>query len=330
MERKKIIFDTDIGSDDAVALTALLLSDRFDVIGITTTHGNQPVCNTTENALRLVSFLNKDIPVYKGCGQPMVRHLFKGRNANTLQETVRKEVDGEVVTIHEAILPLPETARTYEPEHACSFLVNTLRNSKEKIILCAVGPLTNLGVALTMAPEIVERIDTIYIMGGGLFKGNRTPIAEANFYDDPEAAEIVLNCGAHIVLNPLEGCESGAIYDKNEIERIASIDNKVACFLSNEISEFIAREKILFGDWVDSDCMYDYAAIAPLIDESLIIEQHNELAHVDCSGGMADGALICDRRGFDEIASPVDIIYRLDQEKTHQLLLELLKGYAEA
>ena len=68
MEKRKVIFDTDIGSDDAVALTALLLCDRFDVIGITTTHGNQPVCNTTENALRLVSFLNKDIPVYKGCG----------------------------------------------------------------------------------------------------------------------------------------------------------------------------------------------------------------------------------------------------------------------
>lgn len=330
MEKRKVIFDTDIGSDDAVALTALLLCDRFDVIGITTTHGNQPVCNTTENALRLVSFLNKDIPVYKGCGQPMVRHLFKGRKANTIQETVRKEVNGEVITIHEAILPLPETDKTYEKEHACSYLVNTLRNSTEKIILCAVGPLTNLGVALTMAPDITDHIDTIYVMGGGLFKGNRTPIAEANFYDDPEAAEIVLNCGAHVIVNPLEGCESGAIYDQERIAEIAKIDNKVSHFISNEISEFISREKILFGDWVDSDCMYDYAAIAPLIDETLIKEIHNELAHVDCSGGMADGGLICDRRGFEEFHSTVDIIYQLDEQRTHQLLLDLLKSYAEA
>ena len=330
MERKKVIFDTDIGSDDAVALTALLLSDRFEVIGITTTHGNQPVCNTTENALRLLSFLNKDIPVYKGCNQPMVRHLFKGRNANTIQETVRKEVDGEVITIHEPLLPLPETSRTCEKQHACSYLVDTLRDAKEKISICAVGPLTNLGVALTMAPEIAERIDTIYVMGGGLFKGNRTPIAEANFYDDPEAAEIVLNCGAHVVVNPLEGCESCAVYDAKEIEKIAAIDNKVARFLSNEISEFIAREKILFGDWIDSDCMYDYAAVAAMLEESLILEMHNETAHVDCSGGMADGALICDRRGFDEVKSKVDLIYRMDNEKTHQLLLDLIKGYAEA
>ncbi|MBR4462755.1 MAG: nucleoside hydrolase [Erysipelotrichaceae bacterium] len=330
MERKKVIFDTDIGSDDAVALTALLLSDRFEVIGITATHGNQPVCNTTENALRLVSFLNKDIPVYKGCGQPMVRHLFKGRNANTIQETIRKEVDGEVIMIHEPILPLPETTRTFEDMHACSYLVDTLRNAKETINICAVGPLTNLGVALTMAPDIAEHIDTIYIMGGGLFKGNRTPIAEANFYDDPEAAEIVLNCGAHVVLNPLEGCESGAMYDANEIIKIAAIDNKVSHFIRNEISEFIAREKILFGDWVDSDCMYDYAAVAAMLDESMIVEMRNELAHVDCSGGMADGALICDRRGFDEIHSKVDIIYRMDTDRTHQLLLDLLKSYAEA
>ena len=76
--------------------------------------------------------------------------------------------------------------------------------------------------------------------------------------------------------------------------------------------------------------MYDYAAVAAMLDESLITEMHNELAHVDCSGGMADGALICDRRGFDEIHSKVDIIYRMDPDRTHQLLLDLIKSYAEA
>ena len=327
MEKRKVIFDTDIGSDDAVALTALILSEKFDVIGITTTHGNQTVENTTDNALRLTDFLNKDIPVYKGCEKPMVRHLFKGRESNTIQETVKTEIDGKVITIHDEHILIPETNRKAQDKHACSYIVDTLRNTKEKIIICAVGPLTNLGVALTMDKEIAKNIECIYIMGGGLFKGNRTPIAEANFYDDPEAAEIVLNCGAKIILNPLEGCESAAVFTYDDIDILRNIKNKVADFIAEEIDQFIQREKILFGDWIDSDCMYDYAAVAPLIEPSLIKDIRNELVHVDCSGGMADGSLVSDRRGFEEFTSSVDIIYELDKTKTKQLLFDILKNY---
>lgn len=327
MEKRKVIFDTDIGSDDAVALTALILSEKFDIIGITTTHGNQTVENTTDNALRLVDFLGKDIPVYKGCGKPMVRHLFKGREANTIQETVRKEFDGKVITIHNEHLLLPETSRKHEAMHACSYLVDTLRNAKERIIICAVGPLTNLGVALSMDPDIVNNIDSIYIMGGGIYKGNRTPIAEANFYDDPEAAEIVLNCGAKVILSPLEACESGAVYRYEDIDTIDKIGNKAAKFIAQEMYQFIEREKILFGDFIDSDCMYDYGAIVPLLDPGLIKDIRNELVHVDCSGGMADGSLVADRRGFEEIHSAVDVVYQIDEAGTHKLLIDVLSNF---
>ena len=327
MEKRKVIFDTDIGSDDAVALAALILSEKYDIIGITTTHGNLPVENTTRNALRLTDFLNAKIPGYRGCAQPMVRHLLKGRSANTIQETVRKEVNGEVITIHEPLLPLPESDRKPEATHACSYIVDTLRNATEKIILCAIGPLTNLGVALTMAPDIVENIDAIYVMGGGLFKGNRSPIAEANFYDDPEAAEIVLNCGAHVVLNPLEGCESGATYNFADCEEVRKVGNAAAEYIANEIHDYVDRSWILFGEWIESDCVYDYATVAALVDPGLVTDMRKEIVHVDCSGGMADGSLVADRRGTGEVDSKVDVIYAMDSEKTHQLLIDVLKNY---
>ena len=146
-------------------------------------------------------------------------------------------------------------------------------------------------------------------------------------YDDPEAAEIVLNCGAKIILNPLEGCESAAVFTYDDIDILRNIKNKVADFIAEEIDQFIQREKILFGDWIDSDCMYDYAAVAPLIEPSLIKDIRNELVHVDCSGGMADGSLVSDRRGFEEFTSSVDIIYELDKTKTKQLLFDILKNY---
>ena len=322
--KKKVIFDTDIGTDDAVALTTLLLSDKYDVIGITTTHGNQPVNNTTNNALRLVEYLGYDIPVYKGCSKPMVRGLFKGRKFNTIQEPLEKIVDGEKITIHAEHICLPETTRKCEDKHACSFIVDTLRNTNEKITICAIGPLTNIGMAFSMDHSLYEKVDTIYIMGGGIYKGNRTPVAEANFYDDPEAAEIVLNSGCNVVLATLEGCETMRKFDSKTIEDLRKINNKASLFLADEIKDYLRREQILFGDMCTEDTIYDLGAVIPMIDESLVIDSKKEIAHVDCSGGMADGALICDRRGFVESDTKVEVIYEIDKEKSYQTFLDII------
>ena len=322
--KRKVIFDTDIGTDDAVALTTLLLSDKYDVIGITTTHGNQPVDNTTDNALRLVDYFGFDIPVYKGCSKPMVRGLFKGRKNNTIQEPLEKIVDGKKITIHAEHICLPETKRKFEDKHACSYIVDTLRNSNEKINICAVGPLTNIGMAFTMDHSIYKNIDTIYIMGGGIYKGNRTPSAEANFYDDPEAAEIVLNSGCKVVIAPLEGCESMKKFDYNTVKELEEINTKASSFLAEEIKEYLNREQILFGDMCTEDTIYDLGAVIPMLDESLIKDIRKEIAHVDCSGGMADGTLICDRRGFVESDTKIEVIYELDKEKSYKLFLDII------
>lgn len=327
MDKRKVIFDTDIGSDDAFALTSLLLSENIEVIGITTVFGNQPVNYTTDNALRLVEFLNKDIPVYKGCHEPMARNLFKGRNANTIQEPLEKVVDGELIQIHAEHLSLPETTRKQEEKHACSYLVETLRNTKEKLTICAVGPLTNLGISLTMDPSIVNNIDEIYIMGGGIFKGNRTPSAEANFYDDPEAAEKVLNSGAKVILAPLEACESMRKFGYPQVEELKAINNKVSNFLAKELDGYLHREQILFGEMCTDDTLYDLGAAIALIDNSLIKEMKQEICHIDCSGGMADGTIIADRRGMVDSNSKVNIIYELKQNESYDKFMELIKAY---
>ncbi|MBQ6655452.1 MAG: nucleoside hydrolase [Erysipelotrichaceae bacterium] len=325
MEKKKVIFDCDIGCDDAVALAALLMSDNVDVIAVTTVFGNRPVDNTTDNALRLLSFMYRDIPVYRGCNTPMVRTLTRGRDLNTRMERIRMVIDGKEITIHEATLPLPESTRREEDRHACSYLIETLMNSEEKLDVCATGPLTNIAMALRLEPRIAEKIGTLYIMGGGLYIGNRTPVAEANFYDDPEAAEIVLTSGIEIVLAPIEGCHSGATYSQQDIDEIDSVGTPLAHFLAEELRNFIKRCQILFAPDENSCCIYDYAAVIPLIAPDAVRDIRREICRVDFYGGMADGQLVVDRRGFDSDHSSVQIIYELDSEKVHENLLSMLK-----
>ena len=324
MNKKKVIFDCDIGCDDAVALIALLTCDDIEVEAITCVRGNIPVDDVVRNALKVSHLCGKDIPVYKGCSTAMVKGLIKGRESNTLMQTIHVEKDGKEILIHDPDFPLPLPERKVEDKHACSYLIERLKNAQEKIDICAVGPLTNIAMALRLEPEIVNNIGTIYIMGGGLYIGNRTPLAEANFYDDAEAAEIVLNSGANCLVCPIEACEDGATYTQNDIARIGELNNPVARFLEDELHGYIERCDILFGGGLESCCTYDYAAVAPLIDESVIKEKRRDIVHVDISGGMADGQMVIDRRGMFENESKVEVIYRMDAEKIHRILLDQL------
>lgn len=325
MEKRKVIFDCDIGCDDAVALAAVLLADNVDVMAVTTVFGNRPVDNTTDNALRMLSFMGRDIPVYRGCNTPIVRTLTRGRDFNTRMERIRLVVNGEEITIHEATLPLPDSRKKEEKKHACSYLIETLMNSDEKIDVCATGPLTNIAMALRLEPRIAEKIGTLYIMGGGLYIGNRTPVAEANFYDDPEAAEIVLTSGINTVLCPIEGCHSGATYTQMDINEMDEVGTPLAHFLAEEMRNYIKRCQILFAPDEDSCCIYDYAAVIPLIDAEAVTDMRREICRVDFYGGMADGQLVVDRRGFDNDDSSVRIVYEEDSERVHQILIDLLK-----
>ena len=327
MDKRKVIFDCDIGCDDAVALIALLLNDDIDIMAITCVKGNIQVDDVAKNALKVLKLCNKDIPVYKGCNTPIVRDMLKGRDYNTLMQRIRMKIEDEEILIHERSFRLPLPEKKTEEMHAVSYLVDTLRHAKEKIDICAVGPLTNLGMAIRLDPDIIDNIGTIYIMGGGLYIGNRTPLAEANFYDDPEAAEIVLTSGARCLICPIEACEEAVTYTPEDLEEIKNTDNAIADFIYDELHGYIDRCNILFKNNIDNCCVYDFAAVAPLIDESVIADKRNEVVHVDISGGMADGQMVVDRRGMFEKKNPVQVIYHMDKEKVHRILIDELNNH---
>ena len=186
---KTLIIDTDPGQDDAVAiLLALALPDRFAVPMITAVAGNVPVAQTAANARRIVELAgHPEIPVHAGSAAPLVLPL------ETAEFVCGPDgLDGA---------GLPPPAQTPAEGHAVPALVALLRAAAPaSITLCMLGPLTNLALALRLAPDIATAIDQVVLMGGAMNLGNMTPAAEYNIYADPHAAAIVLGSGLKLTL----------------------------------------------------------------------------------------------------------------------------------
>jgi purine nucleosidase len=187
--REAIIIDTDPGQDDAVAiLLALGSGEQLDLRGIATVAGNVPVAQTTINALRICDLAQRhDIPVYAGATRPLVFPL----------ETAEYVCGPDGL----AGANLSATQRKPESEHAVDFIIRTLRAAPDGgLTLCPLGPLTNIALALRLAPDVAPKIKRCVVMGGALGLGNVTPAAEFNFYVDPHAAAIVFGSGIPIAM----------------------------------------------------------------------------------------------------------------------------------
>jgi len=192
--KRRIIIDTDPGQDDAVAiLLALASPDDIEVAGIVAVAGNVPLAHTERNARRIVELAGRpEVPVFAGCSRPMVRKLVTAEHVHG-----RTGLDG---------VDLPEPKVPLQAQHGVDFIIETLRAAEPgSVTLCTLGPLTDIAVALVKAPDIVQHVRELVMMGGAYFEvGNITPAAEFNIYVDPEAADVVMRSGIPIVMAPLD------------------------------------------------------------------------------------------------------------------------------
>src|SRR5690348_16241780 len=189
---RRIILDTDPGIDDALALFLALSSPEVQLEAVTTVSGNVDVAFTTYNALTLLELAGRtDIPVARGCDRPLIRQPF---NAAFVHGD--NGLGG---------LQLPEPRIQPLAEHAIDVIIEKVMAAPKEITLVAIGPLTNIALALRQEPRIVEHVQEVVIMGGALLvPGNDTPAAEFNIYVDPQAAHIVLHAGWPIRLVSLD------------------------------------------------------------------------------------------------------------------------------
>lgn len=189
----KVIFDTDPGIDDAMALYFALAHPAIDVIGITTTFGNVTVEQAAINALYLTAIAGRNVPVTKGVATPWC-----------------KPSEAPPAHIHGADglgnLPhRPATSNQLDPRSSAQFIVDKARAQPGEITLVAVGPLGNLSLALKLEPRLPHLLREVIIMGGTITEpGNVSPVAEANIWNDPHAADLVFTAGWKLTMVGLD------------------------------------------------------------------------------------------------------------------------------
>ena len=172
----KLIIDTDPGIDDAMAIFYAAAAPDIELLGLTTIFGNVTTKMATRNALRLLESADLDLPVAHGAEKPLVLPPFEP-SAHVHGD----EGFGDI--------PAAEPKGQAVAEDAADFLIRMAREHKGELVLCPVGPLTNIALAVQRDPEFVKNCKRIVIMGGSLEAGgNITPHAEANIYHDPHAA----------------------------------------------------------------------------------------------------------------------------------------------
>jgi purine nucleosidase len=317
---RRIIIDVDTGIDDALALiVAATLGEQFDLLAVTTVAGNADLAAVTQNTRAVLGLLGRsDISVAAGAATPLLRPL---RTAPHIHGP------GGLGTIDpDALTPRP--AALY-PESAAEMIARLARTHPGEITIIATGPLTNLALALHMDPPLASRLAGIVIMGGAItVPGNASPVAEANFLTDPEAARIVLSSGAPITLVPLDVTERVRI-DRTGLDNLrqrAHQRGSIVGRFAADVLAFYLRAYEQHGQ--AGAALHDPLAVALLArpDLGTATPLHVQIAVAD---PLTAGQCIVDRRPTPPehiLPSNVRCYLQVMAEAARDFILDLLLG----
>lgn len=274
----RILLDCDPGHDDAMAI--VYAARRLDLVGITTVFGNTPLAHTTRNALAVCELIGLTVPVAAGMAGPLL-----GTPASAAHIHGRTGLDGAV---------LPEPRGAPHGQHAVAFLIEQARAAPGELTLVAVGPLTNVAVALRTEPRLAGWLREIVLMGGSTDVGNITPQAEFNIHCDPEAAAAVFASGAPVRMVGLNVTRQAGIGPAH-VERLAASGGPVGRAFAGLLAFYLERTRAVYGR--DTAAMHDPCALLALTEPDLL-RWHDTPVHVELASPALRGMTACDLRGL--------------------------------
>ncbi len=312
MTRQKIILDCDPGHDDAIAILLAARSPALDLRAITVVAGNQTLDKTLNNALRVCEFAGiRDVPIAAGMSRPLVREQIIAGNIHGASG-----LDGP----H---LPPP----TLEPvaTHAVDLIIREVLAAPDEIMLVPVGPLTNIASALIREPRIAPRLAGIVLMGGGVTKGNTTPVAEFNIHADPEAAHVVFSSGVPLTMIGLDVTHQ-SIPTVRDRQRIRDIRTPVAGLVNELLNFFGQTYRRRFG--FAGPPIHDACAVAQVIAPGTVRTRRINVV-VETRGTYTYGMTVCDVHGVTGREPNVDVGLELDRDRFWDLLVDGLERYGQ-
>ncbi len=306
---RPIIIDTDPGIDDAVAiLLALAAPDELAVLGLVAVAGNLPLAACARNLRQICELAGRpDLAVYAGCARPLLRPLATASGIH--RDALRDR------------LQLPEPAMPLQVPHGVDFLVDSLRAADAGVTLCALGPLTDIAMALVKAPDIVARIGELVIMGGAGFEiGNVTPAAEFNIHVDPHAAEIVLESGIPITMIPLDATHQ-VLSTPARIAALHALGNRCGPAVAALLAAFEETRTERFG--ARGTALHDPCVIAYLLRPALFSGRTVNVA-VETASPLTIGMTVVDWWGVTGRKANARFMTAVDADGLYELLTEKL------
>ncbi|CAN9500274.1 unnamed protein product [Ophioblennius macclurei] len=321
MGKKLVIIDTDCGIDDAQAIMMALAAPDVHILGISCTFGNTTLDNVCRNVLRVLSVCDRaEIPVFRGSAGPLVgaAHAFTDHFGGDGLGDVLQDWD-------------PQWEEKIQKEHAVNAMIRLVSENQNQVSLVALGPLTNLALAIRLDPVFPQKLKELHIMGGNMEgKGNVTLCAEFNFLMDPESAYVVLEeylCPTYIATWEF-ACRNGLTWEF--FEELINQDAPAARFMKTIVSQCSAYSKtslknkrdVYFGPLFVS---YDAYAMAAFLNGSMVTESVRCPVRVELQGAIGRGMMALDRTNQIKKSHSVSVLAKCDVDKFSQMLMASLR-----
>jgi purine nucleosidase len=323
-EPRKVIIDTDPGTDDAMAILLALNAPELEVKALTVVPGNVTAEQGLENALKLVSLAGRcDVPVAGGAKHPLAQKLVTAEfwhGSNGL-----------------ANINLPTARCPADPRFGPDLIIELVHQFPHQITLIPIGPETNIALALSKDPSIASLVKEVVIMGGSISGGNVNAAAEANIYGDPEAASIVFNAGWPITMVGLDVGDRAQVMPHHtaELARTHGPENDFVV----GVLKFLESLGERYG--FKGVSMYDPLAVGVAIDPTLVTTQAMRV-DIELHGQLTRGETVANRRNLvernvpyrdrlriealDKVAPNAQVAVSVDAERFVRLFMERLRS----
>ena len=299
-----IILDVDTGYDDAVAILMAAGHPALNLLGVTTVAGNAPLAVTTDNTLRTLDAAGyTDIPVIAGAHRPLLRELGGSTDAQSQHFRFPRQ-------------------REATPGYAVDWLVETIMASDGDIVLVPLAPLTNIALALHKEPRIARKVKEVVLMGGAVYGGNMSPVAEFNIWIDPEAARIVWQAGWPITMAGLD-VTGRALIPPDDVARVKALDTERARVTGELLDFCVQREVVGWGK--PGVQIFDACAVAALVDPGMLTTRHC-FVDVETTGTLTAGMTVCDLDGLPVNPSNCHVGLDIDYARFFRVMLAGLGG----
>jgi len=330
MRKIPLLIDTDPGGDDAIAIMMAKACGLYDIVAICPVNGNSPLRDTKRNAMDLACYYDIDTRVAIGANEPLYKGLITNSNFKRVAKMLKKEGEDEDFQYGGQMFDFkfPAPTKEFDAKPAWDVIYEEAVKAEGELVILAIGPLTNLALALAKYNDLPKLIKEIVVMGGSAYAGNHTPYGEFNVLIDPYAFAAVLKWGIPFKMVGLDATAQ-AYHTIEELGELAEMDTTIAPMLKAAYDGVVARnnDPNFPPRWKGRTTYHDALAMASMIDPSICEFQHCHV-EIELASPIAFGQTVVDKRPVAIAGQPnCYVATKVDREKYIKLVKDCVATY---